>query len=225
MSGRFLFQAYGVGYGVTGMLTLLAMAVWASSAVYVIRRAHGVPRVTWTLSIGACLIVFSQAVSMSQYFALPGVTFLMRTAQPLLVALEDGGFVAGLALVFAGFYLSIIEAARSNARLKRERQALAEEVAERARAEEALEKAYADTESRVQERTASLRDLNQRLLDEIAQRAEYERALQASEARYRTLAEASRDVILIVNRDDTVAYVNSFAGKQIGLPQEDIIGR
>jgi len=23
MSGRFLFQAYGVGYGVTGMLTLL----------------------------------------------------------------------------------------------------------------------------------------------------------------------------------------------------------
>ena len=78
---------------------------------------------------------------------------------------------------------------------------------------------------RVQERTASLRDLNQRLLDEIAQRTEYERALEASETRYRTLAEASQDVISIINRDDTVAYVNSFAGKQLGLPQEDIIGR
>jgi len=225
MSGRFLFQAYGVGYGVTGMLTLLAMAVWGGSAIYVIRRAHGVPRVTRTLSIGACSIVFSQAVSMSQHFALPGVTFLMRTAQPLLVVLEDGGFVAGLALVFAGFYFSIIEGARSNARLKRERQALADEVAERARAEEALGKAYADTELRVQERTVSLRDLNQRLLDEIAQRAEFQRALQASETRYRTLTEASRDVIFILNRDDTVTYVNSFAGKQLGLPQEDIIGR
>ena len=225
LSGRFLFKAYGVGYGVTGMLTLLAMAVWAGSAVYVIRRAHGVPRVTRTLFMGACLIVFSQAVSMGQYFALPGVTFLMRTAQPLLVALEDGGFVVGLALVFAGFYLSIIEAARSNARLKGERQALADEVAERARAEEALEKAYADTELRVQERTASLQDLNQRLLDEIAQRAEFERALQASETRYRTLAEASQDVIFIINRDDTVAYANSFSGKHLGIPQEDIIGR
>jgi PAS domain S-box-containing protein len=351
--GRYLFWAYGVGYGVTGVLTLLAMAFWAASAVYVIRRAHGVPRVTWTLCIGACAIVFSQAVSMGRYFAPPGVTFLMQAAQPLLEVLEEGGFVAGLALVFAGFYLSILEADKANTRVRRERQALAGEVAERSRTEAALReseqrfrqlaegiretfwiidhatgqilyispayeeiwglrsrdlladpnssfeavhaddkgrimrvlethdyrmplelvyrivrpdgdarwirsrlfpvfdekgevcrsvgiaeditehketeaalrKAYADTEERVQERTASLSDVNRKLREEIAERQKFEQALQGSETRYRTLAEASQDVIFIVNRDDTVQYANSFAGRQVSRMPEDIIGR
>ena len=44
--GRYLYKAHGVGYGVTGTLTLLATVVWGASAVHVIRRAHGAPHAT-----------------------------------------------------------------------------------------------------------------------------------------------------------------------------------
>ncbi len=46
-----------------------------------------------------------------------------------------------------------------------------------------------------------------------------------SEERYRTLAEAAQDAIFIVNRDDRVEYVNSFAASQFGNRAEELIGR
>ncbi len=222
--GRYLYAAHGVGYGVTGMLTLLSAAVWGASAVHVIRRAHGAPHATRALFVGACLIVLSQATSMSKYFQLPAVVFLVLEAQPVLSVIEEGSFIIGLALVFLAFYLSVLEADAANSRLQREHETLACEVAERGRAEEALRQACDKTEQRVEERTASLRDANKRLREEIEERRRFEQALQESEARYRLLAEASQDVIFIVNRDDSVVYVNSFAGKQLGRRPEDIIG-
>ncbi|MBI5841868.1 MAG: PAS domain S-box protein [Chloroflexi bacterium] len=64
---------------------------------------------------------------------------------------------------------------------------------------------------------------------ENVQMLERERQLrlgaEMSEERYRTLAEAAQDAIFIVNRDDRVEYVNSFAAGQFGSRAEELIGR
>ncbi len=64
---------------------------------------------------------------------------------------------------------------------------------------------------------------------ENVQMLERERQLrlttEMSEERYRTLAEAARDAIFIVNRDDHIEYVNSFAAGQFGSRAEELIGR
>lgn len=46
-----------------------------------------------------------------------------------------------------------------------------------------------------------------------------------SEERYRMLAESAQDIIFIIDRDDTVTYVNAFAAKAFGLSKSAIIGR
>jgi len=46
-----------------------------------------------------------------------------------------------------------------------------------------------------------------------------------SEERYRMLAESAQDIIFIIDRDDTVTYVNAFAAKAFGRPKSAIIGR
>jgi PAS domain S-box-containing protein len=55
--------------------------------------------------------------------------------------------------------------------------------------------------------------------------AESRMQLQQSEERYRMLAESAQDFIYIIDTDDRVAYVNSFAAAAIGRPREDIIGK
>jgi PAS domain S-box-containing protein len=49
--------------------------------------------------------------------------------------------------------------------------------------------------------------------------------LQESEERYRTLAEAAHDLIYIIDREDRVAYLNTYAAKMLDLPREQAIGR
>lgn len=51
-----------------------------------------------------------------------------------------------------------------------------------------------------------------------------EEALQKSESRYGTLADAAQDLIYIIDRDDTVVYVNASAAAHIGRDRREIIG-
>ena len=63
------------------------------------------------------------------------------------------------------------------------------------------------------------------LCRDISSRRKAEEALRQSETLYRTLADAAQDLIYIINKDDTVAYINTFASKMIGRSRQDIIGR
>ena len=47
----------------------------------------------------------------------------------------------------------------------------------------------------------------------------------ADQALYRTLVEASPDMILVINRDDTVEYVNRPAAARLGAKPEEMLGR
>ncbi|MDD1693287.1 MAG: PAS domain S-box protein, partial [Methanoregula sp.] len=59
----------------------------------------------------------------------------------------------------------------------------------------------------------------------FAQLAESRERLSESEERYRTLAESARDLIFIIDKDDTVVYVNTFAAQSVGKSREEIIGK
>jgi diguanylate cyclase (GGDEF)-like protein/PAS domain S-box-containing protein len=63
------------------------------------------------------------------------------------------------------------------------------------------------------------------VMADISERKRAEAALQASEERYRTLAEAAHDAIFVIGRDGRVQYVNSFAAQLFGRRAEEIIGR
>ena len=63
------------------------------------------------------------------------------------------------------------------------------------------------------------------LVRDISGRRKAEAALRRSESLYGTLADEAEDLIYIINRDDTVGYVNRYAAKMIGRRKEEIIGR
>ncbi|OGR86211.1 MAG: hypothetical protein A2021_05505 [Elusimicrobia bacterium GWF2_52_66] len=63
------------------------------------------------------------------------------------------------------------------------------------------------------------------LARDITQRKESEKLLAASEHKYRTLIEASFDLIYVIRRDDTIQYVNPAALKYLGRNYAEVVGR
>jgi PAS domain S-box-containing protein len=64
------------------------------------------------------------------------------------------------------------------------------------------------------------------LVNQLEQRVdERTRELQSSEGRYRTLSEASPDLIFVIDRQDKVQYVNTVAARQFGKTPEQVIGK
>lgn len=67
--------------------------------------------------------------------------------------------------------------------------------------------------------------LFQETQQELAERRRVEEALRESEERYRTLAESAEDEIFIIDRQDRIAYVNSFAAARLGGTRKDVVGK
>lgn len=78
-------------------------------------------------------------------------------------------------------------------------QSVSKEIAERKRAEAALQQAHHDLEVRVEQRTAELTAANQRLLHEIEERKRAEINLKASEEKYRLLFDHDPNPLLVVD--------------------------
>ena len=62
------------------------------------------------------------------------------------------------------------------------------------------------------------------LLD-ITSRRKSEEALQQSRHLYGTLADAAQEFIYIIDKDDTVVYINTYAANMVGRNKQDIIGK
>jgi PAS domain S-box-containing protein len=60
---------------------------------------------------------------------------------------------------------------------------------------------------------------------DITDRKRIETALRESEVKYRSLAEASQDLIFVVDRDDIVTYVNSYAAVMLGQEPSAVTGK
>jgi PAS domain S-box-containing protein len=60
---------------------------------------------------------------------------------------------------------------------------------------------------------------------DITEQRKAQETLRESEAQYRSLAEASQDLIFMVDRNDIVTYVNSFAAAMLGKDPHEVIGK
>jgi PAS domain S-box-containing protein len=96
---------------------------------------------------------------------------------------------------------------------------------QRKRAEETLQRANEELESRVAERTQELRQANEQLLKEIREREQAQEVLRESEERYRQLVELSPDAIFI-QCDEQFVFINSATVKLYRASnREELLGK
>jgi len=128
-----------------------------------------------------------------------------------------------LAVSMAALVVYMVRYRRVNQRLMKTHANLEAELAERRRAEERLQAAQAELEARVIARTAELAGANEGLRAEIAERGRALAALNASEQRFRQLAENIPQVFWINNLEKTEMYYVSPGYQEIfGRPVEEL---
>ena len=99
------------------------------------------------------------------------------------------------------------------------------DITERKKAQNELQQAHDELETRVEQRTADFRDANALLIQEITQRKETEDKLRLSEAKYRDLVESANSIILEFDLNGNITFFNRFAREFFGYSEEEILGR
>ena len=104
-------------------------------------------------------------------------------------------------------------------------EALATEVLERKKAEDALQRAHDELDVRVQQRTAELAHANSVLRTEISERVRAESALRDSTTRIRLITDALPALIAYVDAEQQYSFVNKRYEEWYGLPRPEIEGK
>jgi diguanylate cyclase (GGDEF)-like protein/PAS domain S-box-containing protein len=100
-----------------------------------------------------------------------------------------------------------------------------EDIAEKKRAEIALQQAYEELEARVEDRTRMLARANESLVAEVQQRREVEQQLRDNDARLRTILQNSHDAFVAVDAYGRVVEWNRAAESTFGWRRSEAIAR
>ncbi|TDI82121.1 MAG: PAS domain S-box protein, partial [Caldithrix sp.] len=100
-----------------------------------------------------------------------------------------------------------------------------EDITERKHAEEALQKAHAELEIKVKERTAELSKVNKELKAQITGRKRVETALRESEERFRTLYTKTPAMLHSINANSRLIDVSDHWLAVLGYERDEVIGR
>ncbi|MGH7507317.1 MAG: PAS domain S-box protein, partial [Longimicrobiales bacterium] len=87
-----------------------------------------------------------------------------------------------------------------------------------------MQRAHADLERRVEERTAELARTNEALQAEIAERLRTEEALARSEEHFRLLIEKSSDIATILDADGITRYQSGSIERVLGYTADELVG-
>jgi PAS domain S-box-containing protein len=98
------------------------------------------------------------------------------------------------------------------------------DITERIESEETMRRAKEETEKQVRERTAELLEANKALQTEIAERRSVEESLQESEQRFRSLVEATSDMVWELDINGAYSYVSSKSRELFGYEPEELLG-
>lgn len=63
------------------------------------------------------------------------------------------------------------------------------------------------------------------IIRDISERVDNERMLRDSQRRYQVLSEAAHDMIILIDANDQVMYVNKYAASKVGYKQEEVVGK
>lgn len=100
-----------------------------------------------------------------------------------------------------------------------------EDITELKLAQQALQEAKAELETRVEERTQALKEANQRLLIEIQERQRVEAALRGSEAELKALFAAMTDVITVFDAEGRYCKMVSTNSELLYKPEVQRVGK
>jgi PAS domain S-box-containing protein len=92
-------------------------------------------------------------------------------------------------------------------------------------AEEQLQKAHDELESRVEERTAKLARTAEQLKSELAERKRVAESLRLSEARFRSVAQTAGDAIITIDSLGKIVFWNPAAERIFGYSADEAVGR
>lgn len=136
------FMGY-IGSAAQESLKLAALTLLFFPAVYVVRRSFDRPLVKWLVFLGVGSEFIHVCLDISDDTVLSQYMILFNEAQPVHIVLQEFFHGTGLSLLLGALYYFIVSYQSSEANLSLERDALQEEVGERANTEKALERSEA----------------------------------------------------------------------------------
>jgi PAS domain S-box-containing protein len=102
-------------------------------------------------------------------------------------------------------------------------QAIVRDITRRTKAEEELKKAYDELELRVEQRTSEIKKANEFLESEVKQRKQAQEALLRSEIKYRELVENANSIVLEMDDEGNVTFMNRYGQEFFGYGESEIL--